>query len=261
MSDEKNELALRNASQLPAFIQQQENVVDYSRQEMNKVSRPPRIKIIQEMTGEPFKPPFINGDIIVTPQLIKIGSKEESFTFTPIYFFNTYICWNPIQMRNMLPAVREFSFNANSEVAKKASKFVQEACPENTQFPLKYSKILNFIAYLHDMPNVSVPVILHFSRGEYKFGEKFIGNLQARPKSPIYASRWRAGSETHKGPKGQWYGMRIELDPQPWVTNEEYNVFAKMQEEYHELHSSQTLEVDMADEDLEDSNTVNSGEY
>lgn len=204
---------------IPGYLSNYEGKDAYDR--VASFAKPARIKVVQALTKPPIKPPFKEGDIVINPQLIKIGDNENTFSFTPITFFPSWSCLNPIQMQGQLPAVREMTFDPNSLCAKKAIKFTQEPCPENPKFMIKYNQMLNFFVVVHQVEVASFPVILLFVRGEYKTGQNLIGFIQSRklqsPKVPIFAHRYCAYSEQHTSPSGTWQGLNIANDPEPWV--------------------------------------------
>lgn len=242
----------------PSYLMN-DNVEDYSRKSMMSFAQPPRLKIIQAMTGSPFKPPFNDKDIVVIPQMLKVGDEKSPITFVPIYFFSSWVCWNPAQLKNSLPAIRESSYDEKSLVAKKAKSFITEPCPEDTKYELVYSTLLNFIVVLEDHSDLcNTPVVMYFNRGEYKTGQLLIGLLQTRNTKFNFACRFRAASGMHPGKKGTWYGLNIENDPTPWVDEVNFNKYAEMNKTYHELHMSRTLTIDLDDSDLQNSENSSS---
>ena len=216
--------------------------------DLSTFAKPPRIKIVQAMTKPPIKPLFKDGDIIVLPQSIALGNTENPFTFTPIHFFPSWICLNPIQLQGQLRGIREYTLDPKSDIAKKAKSFVKEKCPENQEYYLKYNETLNFIVVVDNEEVQDIPLHLFFAAGEYKTGQILIGNIQAR-KAPRYACRFRSASGLHTGPKGQWYGLDITNDPQPWVAEESYHKYKKLYEDMKELIDNRALEIDLGEEE------------
>lgn len=218
---------------------------------MNQYCQPPRIKIIQAMSQAPFKPPFKEKDVIVVPQMIKVAGEGEPFTFTPIYFFPTWACWNPIKMRAQLPAVREFTFDSKDPIAQKARKFVYEPCPENPEYKLRYCEHLNFYYVIHGVPDLkNIPLIHSFFRGEYKTGQALIGLIQTR-NAPKYSCRLQGIPTDHIGKEGTWAGLDIVNDSQLWVTEEEFNRYRKLAESIKALVDTRSVEINYDDSDVE----------
>lgn len=230
---------------------------DYS--EVAEYSRPPRLKIIQAQTSSPFKPPFAEGDAIIIPQMKKIADTQTPFAFTPIKFVPIFVCWNPIQMKETLPAVREIEFDSKSELARKCKNFFKEKCPENKKLDLKYRTMLSFISILHDV-DFDIPVTITFQSGEYKTGEKLIGLYQAR-KAYMYACRFRAVVGNHSGGGFNWKGLDLMEDPQPWVTEDQYNKYAELEKELTEIVNTRQLHVDLNDDDVPQDNPSNEQKF
>lgn len=231
----------------PAYLQDEDIKVDNS--DLQMFAKPPRIKIIQALTGPPFKPPFKEGDVIIAPKGVKVADDEQAFDFTVIHFFPSWSCLNPIQMRGTLPTIRDFSFDPASEVAQKARQFVKERCPENTEYMLKYSESLNFIICIDGVPEFEeVPVHMFFTRGEYGTGQKLIGEMQLR-KAPRYACRFRACSGVHKNANANnWIGLDIFNAQKPWIEDvEKFKRYEKLHEELKKMIDSRTLELDLSD--------------
>ena len=189
--------------------------------EMSKELKPPFVKVIQAMTGEPYKPPFREGDIIVPPFNVKIGDNDTPFSFTPIFYFKTFLCFNPIQLKASMPALREFSFDTNSPLARKCGAFIKEKCPENPQYELKFNQVINFFVIIHGVDELKdTPVTLSFKGGEYKTGQNLINMITVRKAFP-YGCRFRSASEIHKSKQGfQPQGLNIQNDPVAWITDE-----------------------------------------
>lgn len=230
----------------PDFLREEK----YDLSQINKYSQPPRLKVIQSLTSPPFKPPFVDGDVILTPQLKKIGSLNEEFTFVPVYFFVNYVIWNPPQMRHSLPAIREMTFDENSLTARKARTFTQEPCKESPQHNIKYAQVLNFLVILKHEEITEFPVAMFFNRGEYKTGQILLGLLQNRDQAPPYACRFAAKAGEHVGRQGRWFGLNFRNDNQPWVDEGDYNRYKKLHDDLKTLVESREMQIDLGDEDI-----------
>lgn len=231
--------------QLPSYLQNREKKYDFG--DMNKFRKPPYFKIIQALAGPPFKPPFKDGDgIVVVGNNVKIADLETEFTLTPILFFPTWDCFNPPQLRNM-PALRDVSYDENSELAIKARKFIKEPCPENSQYQLKYCTTLNFLGCVQDHPeiNPNLPIIFRFNRGEYKTGQILIGMMQDREQPP-YACRFNCKVGNHPGKLGNWFGLDIRNSPMPFHETEEiFLKYEKLHDEMQKVIAARQLVIDM----------------
>lgn len=222
---------------------------DFDWSELKKVVKPPRLKIIQSQSGAPFVPPFAEGDILVIPQMTKVGDRETPFTFTPLYFFRCWTCMNPIQLKSQLTALREISFDENSEVARKAKNFVEEPCPEGPKYTLRYQEVLNFLVMIDNPAVNGLPVTLMFQRGEYKTGQTLASLIQSR-KAPPYACRFRAVSSEHNGKGFDWIGLDIDNDPMPFVDEATFNSYKVLSKELDTIVKSRQLELDLNDSDV-----------
>ena len=224
---------------------------------IGQYAKPPRIKIVQALTGPPIKPTYKEGDIIVNPQLIKLGDTEHPFSFTPIYMFVSWSCMNPIQMKGQLSAFRGdgMVFDPNHDIAKKAKRFIQEPCPENPKFNIRYNELLNFFIMVHDVEEVKdMPILMFFVRGEYKTGQFLIGLLQSRGQCDIFAGRYRAFSEPHTGTLGTWQGLKIMNDLQPWVDEEQYRKYNKLYDDLEKLVQARQVNMsEFTDDELPNS--------
>lgn len=226
--------------------------VAYDNSDINIFSRPPRIKVVQALTGPPIKPPFKEGDIIIVPQNVKIGDAETPFTFVVIHFFPTWICLNPIQMKGTLPSIREYSADPTSALAKKCKAFAKEQCPENPQLYLKFSETFNMMIVIEDNPELAdIPIHMFFARGEYNTGQKLLGDILLR-KAPRYACRFRATSGEHINKQSnRWFGLDIYNDPKPWVDEANFFKYEKLYKELKKLVDDKAVELDLSDTDTE----------
>lgn len=230
----------------PAFLSDPSVQVDNS--DLNQYSKPPRIKVVQALSRPPVKPPFKEGDVVVVPQLVKIGDNEEPFTFVVVHFFPSWVCLNPIQMQGTLRSIREFSMDPQSDVAKNAKSFAKIKCPENPEFYLKYNETLNFFVILEGHPDLDdMPVHLFFSRGGYQVGQQLIGELQLR-KAPRYACRFRACSASLTNKQGQaWQALKFFNDPQPWVDEAHFRKYEKLHKDLDDLIRARAVDLDLND--------------
>ena len=256
MSDDNSRELIERPSFLPSV---DSDVVREDNSLMNQYCKPPRLKIVQALTAEPFKPPFTDKDAVVIPQMIKVGGDGEPFSFTPIYFFPSWACWNPLKMKATLPAIREWSTDPNTEVARKARKFIKEPCPENAELQLRYCEHHSWYCMIHDVEDLKdLPVIFPFVRGGISASQNLIGLIQTR-KSPKYACRFQAIVADHKGKEGNWYGFDFINDNPLWVEEDSYNKYRKLAEDLKKLVDTQQVEIDHGDSDVASTvDTVNS---
>lgn len=239
-----------SADNRPDFLKE---VKGYDFTEMNKFVQPPRLKIIQDQTGPPLKPPFSAADCVVLPNNVKVAGLEQPFSFTPIIFFGTYACMNPFQMKTALPFIRESSNDDNSELAKKCRTIgYSEKCPENEKFDLVFSQFLNFMIILHDVNGLprNMPVHIWAKRGEIKHMQVLMGLIQSRG-APPYACRFNAIPNRRSGTQGSWYGLDYSNDHQPWVENEnEFKSYEKLHNDLLAIVKAGNLKPEYDDAEL-----------
>lgn len=233
---------------------------DYGLGSLVNYTKPPMLKIVQGTTKPPIKPPFSEGDVVVMPHLIHVGSEEESFELTPISFFPSWATWNPLKMPN-LPAIRESSLDPNCEIAKLAANkdTRKQPCPENPELQIQHSAQLNFVVLIDNLELQDVPVLIFFVRGEYYTGSNFGSLIQIR-NAPMWACKFQATVETHDDKQGNfWKGLSIVNAPKMWVENE---TLARrnndLSKHYAELYNKQQIEVTHDVEVVDATNTTTS---
>lgn len=248
-----------NQIERPAYLA---NVPAYDLSQMNQYARPPRLTVVQALSGPPLKPPFREGDIIVTPQMIKVGDEQTPFSFTPIIFFVDFLCMNPVQMRGQLPFIRERSFDPNSTVAKKARAFVKEPCPENKEHQIKYVQNLNFVCIIHSEDISEMPIAMSFNRGTFKVGQSMIGLIQDRRGAPPYVIRLRGITRIIPGkPPTSFPGLDIKNDPSPWVEESQVERFKLLHDNLQQLVSTGQMDIDLNGDDLPSDDPANETKF
>lgn len=252
MSTDSNTGLPANQIERPSYLA---NTPAYDLSAFREYSRPSRIIVVQAMSGPPIKPPFKEGDIIITPQMIKIGDIETPFSFTPIYFFADFLCMNPVEVRGQVPFIRERSLDPNSTVAKKARAFIKEPYPENKAYQIKYVQNLNFCVIVHSEDIPETPIAMSFNRGTFKVGQSMNGLILDRKGAPPYVLRLRGITRMTPGkPPNVFPALDIKNDTDPWVTEEQ----AKRFEGYHDtvkgIVVSGQMYIDLNGDDLPQDN-------
>lgn len=231
----------KNLIERPQYIQ---DMGDADLGALQKYMQPPAIKIIQKSSGQQFKERFKDGDIIVIPQMIKIGDAQTEFTFVPIIGFPTFAGFNPYPMK---PFVREMSFDETSDVAKKARAFLKVPCPEQTGKEIVYNQVLNFLGRIEgdfDLP-ANLPVAFFCRSTAFKAGQILLGLIADR-KAKSFVSRFAISSKFNPGGgKGEYYEPVIRNDPQPWVTEEQAKKYQEWNKELAKMVESRTIKLDM----------------
>ena len=236
---------------LPAFMRNEEIVgVDG----LDRYIRPPRLKIVQAMSKEPFDQ-FDKGSVLLVPSMItvspydKVKKSGEPFKFVPLFWYTEWVQTNPL---GKTPFIRERSFDPRSELAQKAMnrETWTEPHPEDPEVEVSNREHLNFIVMLYDNQLQGNPCVMTFAKGEFKTGGNFANLIKLR-KASIFGQVFNAVvGEERKGPKGNWFGFDITVpaeDKDKWVTEEDYAVFKELHEQFREAHESGLIEVDYED--------------
>lgn len=246
----------------PAYLQ---NEPQDNQSDLRKVLSPPRLKVIQKTAGVKFKPQFKDGDIIILPDMIKIGDQETEFTFVPIHFFQSFACFNPWKMKDTLPYVREQTLDENSIIAKKAKSFISEDCPENRKEKIEYRAVLNFLIYITaptDLKLPELPLTLICNKGEYAQG-RILAELIASRDAPRYVQQYNAIAKYRPGKgDGDWFGIDFRNAPEPWVAE---SLVARMREGHllmKKIVDERMIEIDMDDTDMQEGgNAANESKF
>lgn len=232
---------------------------------MDSFSKPPRIFVVQALSKPPLKPPYKDGDIVVSGagKFIKIGDLETPYSFTPVLFFVDYLALNP---NSVQPFIRERSFDPASTLAKKAKAFTREPCPgQAADQVIKYVVNLNFIVIIHNEEIGEMPVHQSFNRGTFKIGQSLIGLIQDRrnTKHIPYCHRYQAITRMIPG-KGQttFPAPDIKNDPIPFVLDEDaFKRYEKLSKDLEELVLAGKLETDIDPLDASEGDAKNDPKF
>jgi len=231
--------------------------------------RPPRFKTIQPQAKGEFAEKFNKGDIVLLPNMEvcfpvltnEQGKPQERgtvFNFVPIFFFVEYCTWNPIQM-NGLDAIRERTFDKNSEVARKARDKTTwlEPCPENKEFNIRHCEHLNFFL-VPTSPCIAQGqlVVMSFSRGTYRDGGQLLQLIKTRDAS-IFGMQFEANSRFRKNAKGEWYGWDIRNPSQEsgvdgWIRDRAiFDLYKNLHLEAQKAYDDRTIEISHDHDDID----------
>lgn len=215
---------------------------------MRQYMKPSRIKVIQKTSGDVYKSKFRDGDIIIEPQMIKIGDTENEFNFTPLIMFPTFIAANPYGVK---PFIAEMSFDDKSDIAKKARAFIKTPYPGKQNAFITYGQVLNFLVRVHgiaDLPNTPLGMI--FRSAEYKTGQILLGLIEDR-RARAFLCKFSAHSQLVQHPNGSYYGLSIRNSPEPWIQEDLVLPFKQQNEELKKMLDDRLIEIDMDATDVE----------
>lgn len=270
-SDEQKKNELMQAQQMagvpaaPAYLQVED---DHSVDELKHYIRPPRVKVIQSMSSDELKQKFGVADTILVPDNVLImeaardgkgnvqPGNTQPFLFTPLFFFTEFCVWNPLEMKDQLPAIRERSTDPNSAIAKRARDWNNKTmpCPENPEHECEFCEHMNFIIHIQNYPE---PCVMTFSRGEFKAGVNFATLAKLRKQGtgvPLYANVFAANLTYRQGKKGSWYGLDVsnpDGDTSPYVGEEAFNRYKEMHAQFAKDYADSKIEVNYEDEPID----------
>lgn len=222
---------------------------------------PPRMIVTQPLSNAPLDK-YPKGTPIIMPSELVLGTFNEAekclddlFYVVPLFFFVEYTLDNPRTMRAQLGAVRERTFDPESEVALRAQNFKlrEIPCPENPKEVCKYTTRLNFVLQILDEA-IPDPVLVTFKSGEMKTGMQFNSLIKAR-RASIFGCVFAFDVGYRENDKGKWYGFDPSNPPAevgPWVTNKDlFEQFKHAHEEYKQAHERKLL-LPSLDDDSDD---------
>jgi len=254
------------AATMPDFLARSEG--DGNLREMKQYVILPRLKVVQALSREPFRPRFNEGDVVATPVMIPVseGSKpgDVLFHLVPILFYPEWISWNP---RNAgLPAIKERSYDPRSQIAIKArnADTRREPIPgrvdgNNQPLMVRHLEHLNFVFDLcspaeHEL--AGMPLTMSFASGEHQAGSRFSTLISTRKAKWSFGCVFACKLAQRTNEKGRWMGLDID-NPEPasgispWVTdNAKFDQYMAAYREYKEVYDDRRLQVNM--DDLED---------
>ena len=267
MSERSTEIAPRkDRSGLPATPQWMNVEDDHSIDDLKQYVRPPRVKVVQALSDTELVDAFGVGSVVLLPQgspvmEMKFDEKArpcldqvEPMLFTPLFFFAEFVCWNPLALKGTVPAIRERSFDPNSDIAKKAQNpnLRTEVYPEDPSHEIQYCEHLNFVVAIE---GVDDPCVLSFARAEFSMGQKFasMAKMRAQRGCPLYGGVYAAYIGHRVNNKGNWYGLDIANPPEdvsPFVDEAVFEQYKALHEELKQQHADALIRVDYEDESV-----------
>ena len=203
-------------------------------EEVQKVMQPSIMRVVQALTqDEIVARDQVPGDVVLMPERTCVfDSKAETIKPTrivPVFFFTEWCVWNPLKTKGQLPFIRERSMDPNGDIARKAKTpdLRKEPCPEMPTESLRYMEHLTYLVVLMEESGPPAPVLLSFVSGEHKTGRRFANMIVSRG-VPIYAGAYEFITSERRNPQGKWFGLDISNSSEPWVTQEQFEIFKQL---------------------------------
>jgi hypothetical protein len=226
-----------------------------------------RISVIQSNSPREIKDKFGEGSLAVPASEALVALKDASVEFVPVFFFDEFVTWSDRDDTASM-MILDRSVDPASEVACKAKDFdlmfesygpkVKDS--DKLQFTKRHSHHLNFVGMLYSGTFKGTPVVITFSRSDFKKGKAFISAILMRKvdgeQAPLWSTRWKVFSEPRKNEKGEWYGLGFSNADDPWIEEGDAPYFKQMHEEMCAFHEASRLTVaheaaDVGDEEEE----------
>lgn len=250
---------LANTSDLPEWMQ--EDAADSSHNEaLQKHVIPPRLVLRNPTSGEPLDQ-HDEGTPVIMPDNVAVGkfNKAENkleipLIVVPIFMYTEYTLRNPYKYREELGAVRERSFDHNSELAQKARnpQTREIVCPEKPDEKCRYMTELNFLFWVLGEGVPGMPLIHTFKSTEQNTGAQLSSMIMSR-RGPMFGQQFFLQVSKRSNQHGKWYGfdpMQPTADVGTFVADPQmYNVFKEQNAMLKEALASNTLKPMDADED------------
>jgi hypothetical protein len=267
----KNEVAVQDEQlgtlSVPSFMQ---NDAQIGTEVLRQYVIPPRVKVVQPTSKEPFSKLFNVGDVVLVPQMVTVApvilddkkrptDTGTPFHFIPVFFFAEWCIWNPYQLKGSLPPIRERTIDPKSEIAIRARNPETRLapCPEDQKWNIRYCEHLNYCVVLTgEGMAAGTPVVMSFVRSEHRAGSNFASLIKMR-RAPIFGCQFEAVSRYRKNDQGEWYGIdvmnpSVESDMGGWVTDEAvYEMLRVKHLELKQSHDESRIVVDHEDPEEE----------
>lgn len=255
-------------NQLPAHLQ----VAESSGAGLGMVTQylvPPRIKIVQPQSGQDIKSMSREGDVVVVPNKIMVAPLQldpqthrpldigTPFQFVPIFFYPEWCVWNPYQMKDTLPTIRDRTTNPNDRIAKRAknSALWSDVCPENKEFRIRFCEHLNFVVMLtggHEL--FGTPIVMSFAKSMHRSGTDFLSLINQRGRVDLYGMQFEAATKLFPKDANQyWYKLHVANPAppvSPWQTSPELHAhLAQLHQQFADAYQSGTLQTEYDDDE------------
>lgn len=236
--------------ELPAHLQNKEIK---GLEVVKEVIRPPVLKIVQKQSRDEILDRFGKGTLITQPALAEVAPNDVAFHFTPIFIWQEFQTWvKREQVQGDIPHVLESTTDSKSALAAKCQNrdlWFETVNREGINLDVRHIETLCFLVVLHNHPfgGPETPMIMTFSKGEYRTGSNLSSLIQMRKASPfdcIFEAK--VCKEPRGNDAGTWYGLDItnpseDSGVSPWCTEEQGKAFEEMHDKFKEAHDRQLL--------------------
>jgi hypothetical protein len=247
---------------IPDYLQEETEVEGLDA--ISKMTVPPRVKVVQDMSRELKALGFQVGDIVLSPANIKIGDAANPLHVTPVFSWTEFLALNDRKSGQFF--IREKTSDTRSKLARDAKNRLAYPNPEGAKIqgqtePWKVTCVeaLNFICYLH---GPGLFALITFMKAETKYGRKLATLIELRQRS-IYAGVYCLEVGEHANQGGDvWQGFNPSnsaLINQGWTPRE---MLPMMSAEYRKMKD--VFESNMLDasyEDPTDTETVEANQF
>jgi hypothetical protein len=231
----------------------------------------PFCKVVQGMSDQELKDVHGEGSVILQPGGVKVGGRDSSFLFVPLFFFTEFRKW--ADRNDKAQMIVESTYDPTSDLAKKArdheswSEVYEEDIDkdEKAQRKYRYVEHLCFVGNIHSGPQKGTQCMISYQKGDFRVGRSFASGAQMRKvdageaglvQVPLWAQVWEMKVSKRDKNDNQWWG----IDPcnpsegiLPVIDPELYPVHNQAYKDLAEAHASNRLRVDGQDNDEESS--------
>jgi hypothetical protein len=241
----------------------------------------PFVKLIQGMTDQKLKDEFGEGSAVLRPGDVKIGGREESFLFVPLFFYTEFRKWADRDDKNQM--IIESTYDPTSELAKIArdyerwSEVYEEDInkDEKNQRHYRYVEHLCFIGLVFSGDMKGERCMISFQKGDFRVGRGFASGAQMRKvdigtkdepnlqQVPLWAQVWEMKVSCREKGTNKWWGF----DPSnpatasPIIDAELYEAHAAAYAELKKAHAANRLRVEGIDDGSETSAVDENSEF
>lgn len=248
----------------PSFLQQQDQSPK-GLQSLSKIVRPSMLRIVQKNSADELVDAFGRGSIVMMPDRLLIAADEATVDFVPILFWQEWVQWSPMKLRNIEPMIKGRTFDPKDPIARKAQspQTWSEPHPQyqgNKEYNYRYCEHLNFLVKLSSEEFIALdPVLISFARTNYSSGQR-LGKLALGLRADLFAGQYQLGTRVREGAENSWSVYTVERSERDqWNRNEEvYKICSGLHDAAVEAHRMNQINVEYDEADVVDAEVVDS---